>query len=1119
MMLHRKARAPALPATPSWPGSVTGDRSFLRTNSQPCSRVYRYNLMVKPSQAGQLARACGGLLVVALLLAVVLATCWLLYEREAGQIGGRQAELEVVRVNLLAQLLRSELRPAVDDLRLLADGDGFRTYLETGEDKALQAAVRRAVFFSVEKPLYDQVRYLDQNGQEVFRVSQGGRVVPGPQLQNKSDRPYFKQANVLPPGTLSVSSFDLNIEGPRQTNPPKPTLRFAVPVFDAAGRRRGVYIINCLGENLIASMQKAAAILFKRVRLLNASGYWLKGASPGEEWGFLLPERAAFTVARTDPTLWAQMQRNPTGQSPDAGGLITWRRVLPAEFTGMAGAELHADEAFLIVASAITAPEWDSLFSGLRQIMLLAAAALVVLTLISATLFRGRLQAMRTLRALNEQLELRVQERTRELAHSYELLQQREQLLEETGTLAKVGGWDLDPTSGAGNWTPEVARIHDLDPALIADNQLRLQSYPGESGVRLQAAIKEAFEHGVPYDLDLEFVSARGVRKWVRTICRPIMRDGKVRLMRGALQDITEQKLSQFRLQAQLARLHMLEHITRAIGERQDLASILQVVVRTLEAELPLDFSCICLYEPTERTLTVIAVGLASAELAQQLSMSEHARIPIDENGLSRCVRGKLVYEAQIDGLPFPFPRRLASGGLRALVAAPLQIESQVFGVLISARRQPNSFSSGECEFLRQLSEHVALAAHQAQLHTALQTAYEELRSTQQAVMQQERLRVLGQMASGIAHDINNAISPIMLYTDSMLEKEPGLSERGRGYLHTIQQAASDVAETVARMREFYRQRDIQTESTAVDLNEMVAQVAELTRARWESMPQQRGIVIDMRTELAARLPQVSGVKSEIREALTNLVFNAVDAMPQGGTLTLRTRSDGTERMLVEVIDTGVGMDEETRRRCLEPFFTTKGERGTGLGLAMVYGVVQRHGGDLEIDSHPGSGTTVRLSFAAAPAGTIAATDEIHAALPVGLTILLVDDDPILLRSLRETLELDGHTILTANDGKEGIDIFRKSLQPGGHLTVSAVITDLGMPHVDGRSVARAVKQASADTPVILLTGWGERLLAEGDTPPYVDRVLSKPPRLREVRKALAELTSHTAPLRARSGS
>ena len=816
------------------------------------------------------------------------------------------------------------------------------------------------------------------------------------------------------------------------------------------------------------------------------------------------------TLARSNPALWARMQRGANGQSPYAGGLITWERLRPVEFTRLATANVRANDAFLIVASAISASEWEGLFKGLREIMLLAAVGLVLLTLTCVWLFRGRLQAVRNLRVMNEELEMRVRERTEELAHSYEQLQYREQLLEETGRLAKVGGWEVEPNSESGIWTPEVARIHDIDPAAAARKGVKTQSYTAESRARLQAALAEARAHGTPYDLDLEIVTARGEHKWVRTICRPIMEDGKVKRLRGALQDITAQKQSEARLQAQLQRLHMLEHITRAIGERQDLPSILQVVIRTLEDELPLDFGCVCLYEAAERKLTVVAVGLASAELAEQLYMTEQARIPIDENGLSRCVRGQLVYEPDIEGIPFPFPQRLASGGLRSLVAAPLQIESHVFGVLISARRQPNSFSSGECEFLRQLSEHVALAAHQAQLHGALQTAYEELRSTQQSVLQQERLRVLGQMASGIAHDINNAISPIALYTDSMLEREPGLSDRARGYLHTIQQATSDVAETVARMREFYRQQVGQSQLVGVEVNTLIPQVIELTRARWEAMPQQGGTVIEVEMSLTPELPQIMGAKSELREALTNLVFNAVDAMPQGGTLTLRTRRDDEERVVIEVVDTGVGMNDETRRRCLEPFFTTKGERGTGLGLAMVYGVMQRHAGELEIESTPGFGTTVRLCFAAATS-VAATTTEVQLVIPVVLRILLVDDDPILLKSLRETLEQDGHTILTANGGRQGLELFQASIGANGQSTISVVITDLGMPHVDGRSVARGVKEASPDTPVILLTGWGERLLAEGEAPANVDRVLGKPPRLREVRKALAELTAEAA--------
>jgi len=392
----------------------------------------------------------------------------------------------------------------------------------------------------------------------------------------------------------------------------------------------------------------------------------------------------------------------------------------------------------------------------------------------------------------------------------------------------------------------------------------------------------------------------------------------------------------------------------------------------------------------------------------------------------------------------------------------------------------------------------------------ALQQAYDDLRQTQQTMMQEERLRALGQMASGIAHDINNALSPVSLYAESMLETERSLSERGRGYLQIIQRAVEDVAQTVARMREFYRQRETQLELAPVDMNSMVQQVAALTRARWSDMPQQRGIMVRALTELAPDLPKIMGVESEIREALTNLVFNAVDAMPEGGTLTLRTRlADGDAQqpaVVVEVADSGVGMDEDTRQRCLEPFFTTKGERGTGLGLAMVFGIVRRHGADLEIDSAPGAGTTMRLVFAV-PTALLAGPGQPAPQAPEPpsrLSLLLIDDDPILLKSMRDALEADGHIIVTASGGKEGMAMLQASLDRGAPF--AAVITDLGMPYLDGRQVAAAVKQASPATPVILLTGWGQRLATEGEVPPHVDRLLAKPPKLRELREALASL-------------
>ncbi|HEX4134440.1 MAG TPA: response regulator [Bryobacteraceae bacterium] len=389
-----------------------------------------------------------------------------------------------------------------------------------------------------------------------------------------------------------------------------------------------------------------------------------------------------------------------------------------------------------------------------------------------------------------------------------------------------------------------------------------------------------------------------------------------------------------------------------------------------------------------------------------------------------------------------------------------------------------------------------------------LRQAYDDLRKTQEAALQQERLSALGQMASGIAHDINNAISPVAMYTESLLESEPNLSTRARSYLETTQRAIQDVAATVGRMREFYRQRGTEVVFAPVNMNDLARQVVDLTRARWSDMPQQRGVVVKMRTELASDLPAVLGVESEIRETLTNLIFNAVDAMPEGGMLTLRTIvaapvvSGTGERLHLEVTDTGLGMDEETRHRCLEPFFTTKGERGTGLGLAMVYGMMRRHSAELEIESELGLGTTMRLSFAIPASISADAAKSPAPAVVVSekLRILVVDDDPVLLTSLRDILESDGHAVIAANSGRAGMETFSAAQS---HEPFALVITDLGMPDIDGRKVAAAVKNTSPGTPVILFTGWGQRMMADGDIPPHVDRILSKPPKLRELREAL----------------
>ncbi len=533
--------------------------------------------------------------------------------------------------------------------------------------------------------------------------------------------------------------------------------------------------------------------------------------------------------------------------------------------------------------------------------------------------------------------------------------------------------------------------------------------------------------------------------------------------------EIARREVSEMKLEAQLRHLSLLDHITRAVAERQDLQSIIRVVVRSVEQNLPTDICRVVLKD----------------------EQSSLIRIP-DE----------LVYFADVTQTSAPLPYDLTDTRIRALVAAPLRFDDEVLGVLTAGRQSPNGFSNDECEFLRQLSEHVALAVHQSELHASLQRAYNELRLSQQTVLQQERLSALGQMASGIAHDINNAISPVTLYLDTLLESESNLTPRARQYLPIVLRAIDDVSATVSRMREFYRPRDEQTALAPVDLNELTEQVIELTKARWSDMPQQRGIVIEVVREFQPNLPRVPAVENEIREALTNLVFNAVDAMPLGGRLTLATRTvdDGVE---LAVADNGVGMDEQTRRKCLEPFFTTKGERGTGLGLAMVYGVVRRHAATLNVESAPGEGTRFVLTFPQTRPGQrpVPPRDESPSPVVAPMRILLIDDDPLVLAPLKEILESDGHEVLATDDPRRGIDAF---LADQASRPFQVVITDLGMPHLDGRAVARAIKRVSANTPVILLTGWGRRLDAEAQPAADIDHVLGKPPRVRELRAVLA---------------
>jgi len=284
-----------------------------------------------------------------------------------------------------------------------------------------------------------------------------------------------------------------------------------------------------------------------------------------------------------------------------------------------------------------------------------------------------------------------------------------------------------------------------------------------------------------------------------------------------------------------------------------------------------------------------------------------------------------------------------------------------------------------------------------------------------------------------------------------------------------------------------------------VDLAELLEQVLALTRPRWRDEALARGIRIDVQTDLD-EIPMIEANAVELREAFTNLVLNAVDAMPEGGLLAVKARVDG-DLVLAEVSDTGVGMSDEVRQRCLDPFFTTKEERGTGLGLGVTYGIVKRHGGSIDVSSRRGEGTTfiVGIPLTSSQAQEVVAAQK--APVRRGLRVLVVDDDEGVREALVGFLEEDGHVVDTAVDGAEGFERFAERWY-------DVVIADRAMPGMNGGRLARAIKASVADKPVILVSGFGDDT-GEPSAESAADAMLCKPVTLDTLRTAIAGVMDH----------
>ena len=445
--------------------------------------------------------------------------------------------------------------------------------------------------------------------------------------------------------------------------------------------------------------------------------------------------------------------------------------------------------------------------------------------------------------------------------------------------------------------------------------------------------------------------------------------------------------------------------------------------------------------------------------------------------------------------VPLKTPKGEVLGVLQLMNRRPER--ARRFASLDDIAREAVPFSARSQDLAMALAAQGAVALENSRLYAELRTALATVEESHQRIIRTERLRALGEMAGGVAHDFNNVLA-VVVGRAQLLQRQIDAPELLR-QLKIIEHVAQDGAQTVRRIQEFARMRRTRPWQQ-VDVTEVVREVVEATRPRWSDHAQARGVAYEMHLDLAPVAP-VTGDPAELRETFLNLLFNALDAMPQGGSLTFSTRVEG-DRVVCVVADTGVGMSETVRQRCFEPFFTTKAEHGTGLGLSIAYGIVTRHGGEIEVWSRPGEGSrfTVRL-----PVGTSAPPPPPELPAPRAgrsARILVVEDEDAVRDVLVDVLGGQGHEVVACEDGTS-------ALAQVGDRPFDLALVDLSMPGLSGWDVAKGLRAAQPEVPIALVTGWGDQIDFGEARARGIDYLMAKPFNVDDITRLVAGVLAH----------
>jgi signal transduction histidine kinase/ActR/RegA family two-component response regulator len=540
---------------------------------------------------------------------------------------------------------------------------------------------------------------------------------------------------------------------------------------------------------------------------------------------------------------------------------------------------------------------------------------------------------------------------------------------------------------------------------------------------------------------------------------------------------------------AKIKQLTSLHEIGKALSSTLDIDELLQKALELLRDSLGHSRCGILLLDQEKKELYMKQV------IGRSLDEVKDIRFRVGVDGIVGWVAqtGEPLYVPDVSKDPRYIPG-LPEG--RSKASFPLKVRDQVIGVLDVESTEVGGFDEEDLKVLSSFASQVSISIENARLFAELKQTLRELRQAQDQIVQAEKLRALGEMASGVAHDFNNSLAVILGNIQLLLYQLEDLrTEEIREQLKILERSTKDGAETVRRIQEFTGVRK-DREFIGVSLGEIIKEVVTITQPRWKDQAQAEGVQIEL-TMQVEEVPFVFGNPSELKEVLTNVVFNAVEAMPEGGRITVSARPHGSW-VEVRIADTGVGMREEVRKRVFDPFFTTKGVTNSGLGMSVSYGIVRRHGGEILIETEPGKGTTFIIHLPSVhPEEEMKEEERPVRAVPPA-RILVIDDEAAVRDILSRMLKTQGHQVVAASDGEEGIERF-------GGEAFDLVLTDLGMPKVSGWEVGKALKKMNPKVPVAIITGWGMELNREKMRESGIDLIISKPFNVDQVIQVVSE--------------